>query len=109
MEHLRVETSAHVYRIIQEALTNASKHADARHVQVKLCQSDDAEGEKIRLSVFDDGIGSKPADKASPLSGAGLIGMRERVLALSGTFDAGPLPRGGFGLRVEFPTLQQGG
>jgi signal transduction histidine kinase len=108
MEHLRVETSAHVYRIIQEALTNASKHADARHVQVKLCQSDDAEGEKIRLSVFDDGVGATPADKVSPLSGAGLIGMRERVLALSGTFDAGPLPRGGFGLQVEFPTLQQG-
>ena len=37
-----------------------------------------------------------------------MIGMRERVVALSGKFAAGPLPDGGFGLQVEFPTLQRG-
>jgi len=108
VENLRAETSAHVYRIVQEALTNASKHANARTVQVLLSQGTDSERETIRLSVLDDGTGQPTADGPSPPSGAGLIGMRERVIALSGSFSAGPLPRGGFGLEVEFPTLQRG-
>lgn len=107
--HLRAETSAHVYRIVQEALTNASKHANARNVQVLLGQGADSNRETIRLSVIDDGIGPSASDEPSPATKAGLIGMRERVVALSGTFAAGPLPTGGFGLEVEFPTLQRGG
>ncbi len=108
VEHLRAETSAHVYRIVQEALTNASKHANARNVQVLLSQSADTYEETIRLSVVDDGAGPSPEDKPSPPSGSGMIGMRERVVALSGKFTAGPLPNGGFGLWVEFPTMQRG-
>lgn len=108
VEQLRAETSAHVYRIVQEALTNASKHANARNVKVLLTQHADIGQEKIRLSVVDDGTGSSAVDTPPPLAGAGLIGMRERVLALSGKFAAGPIPSGGFGLQVEFPTLQQG-
>lgn len=107
VERLRAETSAHVYRIIQEALTNASKHANARNVKVLLSQLADLGEERIRLSVFDDGAGSS-ADAPSPPTGAGMIGMRERVAALSGRFAAGPLPDGGFGLQVEFPTSQRG-
>jgi two-component system sensor histidine kinase UhpB len=109
VEPLRAETSAHVYRIVQEALTNASKHANARNVSVMLSQLADAGQEKIRLSVVDDGTGASRDDKPSPPRGAGMIGMRERVVALSGKLAAGPLPNGGFGLEVEFPTLQQGG
>ncbi len=105
---LRAETSAHVYRIVQEALTNASKHANARKVQVLLSQIADAYHETIKLSVVDDGAGPSPDDKPSPPAGSGMIGMRERVVALSGKFAAGPLPNGGFGLQVEFPTLQRG-
>lgn len=108
LDHLKAETSAHVYRIIQEALTNASKHANARNVQVRLSQNTDAEHETIRLSILDDGIGRSSSEAPSPLNGSGLIGMRERVVALSGKFAAGPLPDGGFGLQVEFPTLQRG-
>ncbi len=108
MEHLRAETSAHVYRIVQEALTNASKHANARNVQVLLGQSGNSDRETIRLSVIDDGAGPSPSEGPSPAARSGLIGMRERVVALSGTFAAGPLPSGGFGLEVEFPTLQEG-
>lgn len=109
VEHLRAETSAHVYRIVQEALTNASKHANARNVQVLLGQRADTDREMIRLSVIDDGVGPSAGDGApSPPTKAGLIGMRERVIALSGTIAAGPLPSGGFGLEVEFPTLQRG-
>lgn len=108
VERLKAETSAHVYRIVQEALTNASKHADARNVKVLLSQHADTGQEKIRLSVVDDGAGSFLAERSSSPAGSGLIGMRERVVALSGKFAAGPLPSGGFGLQVEFPTLQQG-
>lgn len=104
---LKAETNAHVYRIVQEALTNASKHANARHVEVKINRLDDADPETIRLSVIDDGSG--PTFEAPPHvgPGAGIIGMRERVVALSGKFAAGPLPEGGFGLQVEFPTFSR--
>lgn len=108
VEQLRAETSAHVYRIVQEALTNASKHANARNVRVLLAQHTEMNDGRISLSVVDDGTGASTVNKPHRLAGAGLIGMRERVAALSGTFAAGPLPSGGFGLRVEFPTSQQG-
>jgi len=109
VERLRADTSAHVYRIVQEALTNASKHANARHVRVSLTQSIEREQEQIRLSVVDDGSGPPGTGTLPVLGGAGLIGMRERVVALSGTFAAGPLASGGFGLNVEFPASQQRG
>jgi signal transduction histidine kinase len=108
VEQLRAETSAHVYRIIQEALNNASKHANARNVKVVLSQHADAGNQKVELAVVDDGSGPPPEEKRSLYARSGLIGMRERVLALSGTFDAGPLPSGGFGLHVEFPALLGG-
>jgi len=108
VEPLKAETSAHVYRIIQEALTNASKHAEARNVQVLVQQAADSDREMIKLSVVDDGVGPSRGERPSLPTGAGLIGMRERVIALSGTFAAGPLSGGGFGLHVEFPTLQRG-
>jgi signal transduction histidine kinase len=108
VDHLRVETSAHVYRIVQEALTNASKHGNARNVRVLLSQLADSGEERIRLSVVNDGPGPTSDDKPLASTGSGMIGMRERVVALSGKFAAGPLPSGGFALQVEFPTLQRG-
>jgi signal transduction histidine kinase len=108
VEHLRAETSAHVYRIVQEALTNASKHANARNVKVLLSRLGERGQQWIRLSVVDDGRGPASDDRPSPFVGSGMIGMRERVVALSGKIAAGPLPSGGFGLQVEFPTLEQG-
>lgn len=104
VQHLQAETSAHVYRIIQEALTNASKHANARNVKVSLSQIAETAPETIRLSIVDDGAGPYPGHVSPSQGGAGMIGMRERVVALSGTFVAGPLPSGGFELQVEFPT-----
>ncbi len=89
-------------------MNNASKHANARNVKVVLNQQHAAGREKIELAVVDDGSGPAAPDKRPPYAGSGLIGMRERVMALSGSFAAGPLPSGGFGLRVEFPTLQGG-
>lgn len=104
MKRLCPETTAHVYRIIQEALNNASKHARARNVEVVLDRLNADGREMIWLSVVDDGCGQAKTHTRLPYSGAGLIGMRERVLALSGDLQAGPLPGGGFGLKVEFPS-----
>lgn len=107
VERLRAETSAHVYRIVQEALTNVTKHANARNVTVRLSRFPDTDPGSVRLSVLDDGIG-RAAELPQQNAGSGLIGMRERVAALSGSFSAGPLPSGGFGLQIEFPTQQAG-
>lgn len=106
--NLRPETSAHVYRIVQEALTNATKHACAQTVVVNLSEHDEHLQKYVRLSVVDDGIGrTTEIDMAKP-PGSGLIGMRERVTALRGKFSAGPLPHGGFALHVEFPSRPHG-
>ncbi|MFT3731078.1 MAG: histidine kinase [Hyphomicrobium sp.] len=109
IEELNSETRAHVYRIIQEALNNAARHANAQHVRVTLNQLLGADGRKVELAITDDGIGSAPSAKLKPFPGSGLIGMRERVLALSGSFNAGPLQGGGFGLHVVFPSQPSGG
>lgn len=108
IEDLNSETRAHVYRIIQEALNNAAKHANAENVKVTLNQIRNAAGEKIELAVTDDGVGPMRDAKYKTFSGSGLIGMRERVLALSGSLDAGPRAQGGFGLHVQFPSHANG-
>lgn len=85
-----------VYRIAQEAVTNARRHADAvTEVSVVLR----AEGGGLDLEVRDDGRGSVPT--ASP--GFGLAGVTERVALLGGTVDAGPHPDGGWRLHARLP------
>lgn len=107
LEELRADASAHVYRIVQEALTNAAKHASARTVMVKLTGHADNNRKTVCLSVVDDGIGQLTRITAAQ-PGSGLIGIQERVSALSGTFVAGSLPKGGFGLHIEFPLAPKG-
>ncbi len=85
------------YRIVQEALTNALKHAgDARAVVHVRYGSD-----SLELEIVDDGEGA-----SSPVSGGGhgLVGMRERVALYGGLLDAGQRPSGGFTVRVVLPT-----
>jgi signal transduction histidine kinase len=83
------------YRLVQEGLTNALKHARAERAQVIVRYSD---GE-IELIVSDDGAG--PGDTAG--GGHGLVGMRERVSVYGGELEAGPRPEGGFRLRAKLP------
>jgi len=89
-----IELSA--YRIVQEALTNALKHAgEARAaVRVRYC------ADSLELEIIDDGTGS-PVPVAS--GGHGLVGMRERVALYGGRLDAGQRPGGGFAVRVVLP------
>jgi signal transduction histidine kinase len=84
------------YRIIQEGLTNALKHARASKAEVDLGYEADA----IRLEVRDDGTGG-PSESTG--LGHGLVGIGERVKIYGGELTAGPSPGGGFHLRVCLP------
>ena len=90
---LGIDLSA--YRIIQEALTNTIKHANASKAAVVVRYSD----EELAIEVVDDGVG--PKDNGT--GGQGLIGMRERVSLYDGRLDAGPRPAGGFAVSARFP------
>jgi signal transduction histidine kinase len=86
------------YRIVQEALTNALRHAGAARVRVRIRR----EGELVRVEVDDDG-GGAAANGASGGSGSGVPGMRERATALGGTLEAGPAAEGGWRVAAELP------
>lgn len=103
-DDLPAEMSAHVYRIVQEGLNNAARHANARSVGVLLKSSikSATEARCIDLTVTDDGSGL-PAEARDGSVGVGLVGIRERVYALSGTISAGHRDGRGFELRVSFP------
>ncbi|MGC5363021.1 sensor histidine kinase [Streptomyces sp. DT24] len=94
-----VESAA--YRIVQESLTNALKHAAPGPVTVRLGRS--GRSLTVRVSSV---YGDRPQPRA-PGSGAGLVGMRERVALLGGEFEAGPVTGGNGGriwrVRAELP------
>jgi signal transduction histidine kinase len=118
------EVDQAAYRIVQEALTNISRHAGPANAWVHLRYTSDA----LEVQVDDDGTGlSKPNNNSNNANsnsnnanghnpnghnathgvdtgrGLGLIGMRERVTALGGRLQAGPRDGGGFQVRAEFP------
>jgi signal transduction histidine kinase len=84
------------YRIVQEALTNVSRHAGPAQASVSLRYTPEA----LTVQVDNDGTGGGTRS-AGP--GLGLIGMRERVSALGGLLHAGPQDGGGFRVRAELP------
>ncbi|HEX5574995.1 MAG TPA: sensor histidine kinase, partial [Gemmatimonadales bacterium] len=84
-----------LYRIVQEALTNVARHAQARRVRVELQCSADA----VMLEVADDGIGIAPGMLGNSGS-LGLVGMRERALALGADFQIQGGPRQGTTISV---------
>jgi signal transduction histidine kinase len=97
LDELPLQVDAAVYRLAQEALTNALRHArNASRVEIRV-----VEGEgRLRLRVTDDG----QIDPARPAShGFGLLGMTERVQLLGGTLRAGPASGGGWTVDAELP------
>ena len=90
-----------VYRVVQEGLTNALRHAQATHIDVVVAL---AAPSRLRVTVSDDGTGLM--DDAKP--GFGLSGMSERVWALGGTMAMSNVPAGGFLLDVELPVAIAG-
>jgi signal transduction histidine kinase len=86
-----------VYRIVQEAITNVLKHANATRLEVVVDHQPDA----ILLTISDNGRGA--TDKVGQSTGHGLIGMRERVALFGGELGAGSSSLGGFTVRARLP------
>jgi signal transduction histidine kinase len=85
------------YRIVQEGLTNALKHAGASHAEVTVRYAPD----EVGIEVHDDGTGATPSDGHG--HGHGLIGIRERVRLYGGEMTAGTTNGGGFTLSTRLP------
>jgi signal transduction histidine kinase len=88
-----------VYRIAQEALTNVIKHAGARKATVRIRDADGV----LDVQIEDDGPGAGDQSGDVVSGGSGIAGMRERVAALGGRFEAGPSSGGGFRVRAQLP------
>jgi len=94
------EVDQAAYRIVQEALTNVSRHAGHARASVYLHYTP----ETLSIQVDDDGNGTVTGTGTRPSGpGLGLVGMRERVSALGGRLQAGPQDDGGFQVRAELP------
>ena len=87
------------YRVVQEALTNAVKHAPGTRVHVSLRRSDQI----LDIEVIDNGPHGPPSDHDGAGSGLGLIGLRERVSVFGGRLEAGPHPLAGFRVAARLP------
>jgi signal transduction histidine kinase len=91
------EAEIAVYRIVQEALTNVIKHANARTVSVVLTRK----GEAVVVVIEDDGRGFDP--NADQVGGLGLLGMRERIALVGGRLSVESAPHRGTTVAVEVP------
>jgi len=87
------------YRVVQEGLTNALKHARASQAEVHVRYANGT----VELVVRDDGNGNGTGDGG----GHGLVGMRERVAVVGGELAAGPRPNGGYELRARLPVAPE--
>ncbi len=97
LDDLREEQKINVYRIVQEALTNAAKYAEASTIDITLGGQ-----EVISLIIIDDGQGF---DQDKVVLGMGLSGMRDRVNMLQGSVTISSRPGKGTSIHVEFPRV----
>ena len=94
------ELEAALYRIVQEALTNAAKHSGAGRALVEIREDDTA----VHVSVRDDGVGFEPG---AVTAGFGLLGMRERAELLGGTLRVDSAPAEGTTVRASLPVTRR--
>ena len=104
-ELIGIEMSAnqqiHVLQIVREALANVEHHAQARRAWVRLTRQDDgARGQRVEVSVEDDGVGIPALE--SPRQHFGLLIMRDRAQMIGGALDIGRRAQGGTRLRLQF-------
>jgi signal transduction histidine kinase len=92
------ELQAGAYRVVQEGLTNAIKHAAGSNIRVRL----GVDARALEVEVRDRGPAA-PSPLAASGAGLGLAGMREGVQALGGVLEAGPVDAGGWRLRARLP------
>jgi signal transduction histidine kinase len=99
-EDLPDEYRTCVYRIVQEAVRNASRHSGAQNVRISLDETPAADGVRVlRVSVHDDGRGFDPSQEA----GLGILGIRERVTQLAGKLEVDSKPGSGTTIRISLP------
>ena len=94
------EVEAAIYRIVQEALTNAAKHGSATKARVEVTEDEST----VHIVVSDDGAGFDPA---AATAGFGLLGMRERVELLGGTIEIESAPASGTTVNVSIPAQRR--
>jgi signal transduction histidine kinase len=94
------EVEVTLYRVAQEALANAEKHAKASRIGLTLSYSD----EVVLLDVVDDGVGFRPGDRGDG-TGFGLEAMRHRVQRVAGTLSVESAPGGGTAVNAQVPAL----
>ncbi|AFI83385.1 two-component sensor histidine kinase [Methylophaga nitratireducenticrescens] len=96
------DTALTIYRCMQEALTNITRHAEASIIHIDLCtQNKSAQCNDISLTIRDNGIGFDPNEGMG--KGLGLIGIRERIHALNGQFNLHPADPRGTVLALHIP------
>lgn len=93
-----------IYRLVQEALTNVTRHSKATHVEIRIVREDAAPQAtpRILVCVEDNGIGADPGRSGT---GLGLIGMRERLEAVGGSLLVNSPASGGFRLHAQIPVV----
>ncbi|MGI8678461.1 MAG: sensor histidine kinase [Jatrophihabitans sp.] len=94
------EAAHAAFRVVQESLTNALRHAPGAEVRVLI--RGDAGGRTVTVKVENEA--APPTAPILPGTGRGIIGLRERVLALGGSFSAGPAPTGGWTVEAQLAT-----
>jgi two-component system sensor histidine kinase NreB len=87
------------YRVVQEALTNAARHAQAQHITVRT----DMEDDQLAVSIADDGVGFDLDAATGEGAGLGLLGMQERVDTVGGTIHIDSTPGGGTRITAYLP------
>jgi two-component system sensor histidine kinase UhpB len=95
-ERLPAELEGTAFRLVQEALTNVAKHAEADAVELRIGVTDGV----VEIVVADDGRGM---DLDAPTAGFGLVGMRERAELVGGVLDIASAPGSGTTLRARIP------
>ena len=108
LDSLSDTAAIHIFRIAQEGLTNAAKHADAKHVWLRISPASSADAlslntPAIKLTIEDDGKGWSHSISDKMSSGMGIINMQERVAALGGLISFDGNQNSGFRVRVVIP------
>jgi signal transduction histidine kinase len=98
-DRLPAEVETALYRLAQEALNNTVRHAGASRSSIEVEQ----EPRDVTCRIFDDGRGFDPETRSAGHDGLGLLGMRERITSLDGSFEISSRPGAGTEIRVSIP------
>jgi len=99
VDRLPHESELAAYRVVQEALTNAARHAQAKHITVSTA----LESDRLAVSIADDGVGFDLDAATGEGAGLGLLGMQERVDTVGGTLNIDSTPGGGTRIIAYLP------